>query len=265
MSQLITLSETRESPLRLRLLSYNMQVGIAMRHYGHYLTGAWRHALPHRGARASLDRMSEMLQGYDFVAIQEADAGSLRTALRNQLEYVARRAGYQHYGFTTTRDLRPFAHHALGYLSRLKPVSVREHALPGRIPGRAAVTVSLETSAGGIDLIVTHLALGEGTRIRQLDYLAAQTAGTGRAVLMGDLNAEPDMLRRHEGLRERGFWVPESVPPTFPSWRPRRSIDHVLPTQDLSLDRIEALPYVMSDHLPLAVDIGMSKKPQSTR
>ena len=256
---------TAGDALRLRFLSYNMLVGMAMRHYGHYLTGAWRHALPYRGARANLDRIADMLQGYDFVAIQELDGGSLRTALRNQLEYLARRAGYPHFGFAVTRDLRPFAHHGLGFLSRYKPLQIVEHALPGPIPGRGAISVSLDTSAGGLEVMVTHLSLGAGTRARQLDFLAARTPAGRHAVLIGDLNSGPEALREHEGLRQRGFWVPDAVPPTFPSWRPQRAIDHVLLTRELRLDRLEAVPHVMSDHLPLAADITMHRKPATER
>ena len=79
---------------RLRLLSYNIHVGARPSHYGHYVTRAWRHLLPGPGMHATLDQMAEMMQGHDFVAVQEADAGSLRTRFVNQLEYLAKRAGY---------------------------------------------------------------------------------------------------------------------------------------------------------------------------
>ena len=36
---------------RLRLLSFNIQVGISTERYRHYLTRGWQHLLPTRGGR----------------------------------------------------------------------------------------------------------------------------------------------------------------------------------------------------------------------
>lgn len=246
-------------PLRLRLLSYNIHVGLEARHYGHYFTGAWRHALPSSGGRAGLDRIAELIRGYDFVALQEADAGSLRTRNVNQLEYLAQRAGYSHWGHSVTRNLRPFARHSLGYLSRFAPVEVREHTLPSPIPGRRAMSISLGPTAGGLTLIVTHLSLGRGTQTRQLDYLSAQVPPDGPVVLLGDLNCTPETLRRHAGLKASGLWLPEGSPVTYPSWKPRHSIDHVLVSPHVQVHSVEALPHAHSDHLPLAVEIGIQR------
>lgn len=245
--------------LKLRLLSFNIHVGLGSRHPVHYLTRAWRHALPGPGARAHLDRIAEVVQGYDFVAVQEADAGSLRTRQVNLLEYLARRAGYPHWGHSITRNLPPFARHSLGYLSRFEPKAVNEHLLPSAIPGRRAMTIDLGATAGGLRLMVTHLSLGRGSRQRQLDYLSAQVPTQGPVVLLGDLNCEPEFLRSHEGLRRSGLWLPETTPATYPSWKPRQRIDHVMTSSHVDIHRVDVLPDVLSDHLPLAVEIGIRR------
>lgn len=254
-------SQPLSDRLRLRLLSYNIHVGLEARHYGHYFTGAWRHALPSSGGRAGLDRIAELIRGYDFVALQEADAGSLRTRNVNQLEYLAQRAGYAHWGLTVTRDLRPLARHSLGYLSRFEPAAVREHRLPSPIPGRRAMSISLGPTAGGLTLIVTHLSLGRGAQQRQLDYLSAQVPPDGPVILLGDLNCTPAMLRSHAGLKSSGLWLPGNAPATYPSWKPRHSIDHVLVSPQVQVHSVEALPHAHSDHLPLAVEIGIQRIP----
>lgn len=243
--------------VKLRLLSFNIQVGLGSRHPAHYLTHAWRHALPGPGARAHLDRIAELMRGYDFIAVQEADAGSLRTRQVNLLEYLARRAGYPYWGHSITRNLPPFARHSLGYLSRFEPKAVNEHWLPSTIPGRRAMTIDLGASAGGLRLMVTHLSLGRGSRQRQLDYLSAQVPAHGPVVLLGDLNCEPEFLRDHEGLRRSGLWLPATTPATYPSWNPRQRIDHVMASSHVAIQRLGALPDVLSDHLPLAIDIAI--------
>jgi endonuclease/exonuclease/phosphatase family metal-dependent hydrolase len=247
-------ADASANPLRLRLLSYNIQVGLRTRDYLHYLRGAWRHAWP-SGQRANLDRIAAFLGEFDFVAIQEADAGSFRTKFLNQVEYLARLAGFPHAGLAVTRDLHPVARHSLGYLSRIRPAAVTEHALPSLIPGRRAMSIDLGETAGGLRLVVTHLSLGRRTQHRQLHYLSALARDARHAVLLGDLNCEPEFLRQHSGLRDSGLWLPPENPVTFPSWKPRRSIDHILVSPELKVERLESLPHAHSDHLPLAADI----------
>lgn len=242
---------------RLRLLSYNIHVGAQPAHYGHYLTRAYRHVLPGPGMHATLDRMAEFMRGHDFVAVQEADAGSLRTRFVNQLEYLAKRAGFSHLGFAVTRDLRPLARHALGYLSRVAPLRSAEHALPSRIPGRRALTIELGPDGGGLTLLVAHLSLGRQDRQRQLEYLGRLVAPGTPTVLLGDLNCEADFLREHGALGRGGIWVPHHTPATFPSWRPRRSLDHILATPHVSVHRLETLPHAFSDHLPLLAEVSV--------
>ena len=63
---------------RLRLLSFNIQVGISTERYRHYLTRSWQHLLPHTGRSGNLQKIGDLLGDFDLVALQEADGGSLR-------------------------------------------------------------------------------------------------------------------------------------------------------------------------------------------
>lgn len=69
----------------LRVLSLNIQVGLQTGGYHHYVTNAWKHFLPSRGVRAHLDRIAQFATAYDVVALQEADAGSLRTQVITEI------------------------------------------------------------------------------------------------------------------------------------------------------------------------------------
>lgn len=244
-------------PPRLRVLSFNIQVGLHTAHYGHYITRAWRHALPGRDPHAALDRVAELIRDYDFVAIQEADAGSLRTRSVDQMAYLAQRAGFPHHGLAITRDLKPFARHALGYLSRHPARIIGTHDLPGPIPGRRALQVEVGAPGGPIEIVVTHLSLTRGTRDRQLHHLIACIAPEKPSLIMGDLNAESSALREHPALKAAGFWLPDDTPATFPSWSPRRSIDHILLSSHMDMHRLETLPPALSDHLPLAAEVSV--------
>ncbi len=207
---------------RMRVLSYNMQVGLETGHYGHYVTRAWRHALPGAGMHRTLDRIAEVLADYDFVALQEADAGSLRTQFTNQVEYLAQKAGFAHWGLSVTRNLQPVARHALAFLSRHAPVRVEEHVLPSLLPGRRALRIALGAETGGLEVLVAHLSLGRGAQMQQLDYLNRLVPTSGPALLLGDLNCDSTALRRHALVSGSRLLVPETSPLTFPSWQPRR-------------------------------------------
>ena len=65
------------TPQRLRLLSYNIQSGLTTRKYSQYLTRSWKHLVPVPSRMANLDGIARVLKGYDIVALQEVDAGSL--------------------------------------------------------------------------------------------------------------------------------------------------------------------------------------------
>jgi endonuclease/exonuclease/phosphatase family metal-dependent hydrolase len=241
-----------------RLLSYNIHIGAQPAGYGHYLTRAWRHALPGPGMHETLDAIGDVMQGYDFVAVQEADAGSLRTRFVNQMEYLAKRAGFNHVDLVVNRDLRPVACHAMGFLSRHAPAAVVKHRLPGRIPGRSVVEVALGAEVGELSLLLTHLSLGHFDRHQQLDYISGLVNPARPTVLLGDLNCEPDILRAHEALTGCGLCVPPETPATFPSWRPKLRLDHILGCKRVSIRRLEALPSLLSDHLALAAEIAVT-------
>ena len=256
-----TIMQEPDRPLttgrRLRLLSFNMQVGMPTAHYGHYVTGAWRHVLPSRSVRRNLDRIAELARDYDVVALQEADAGSLRTASVNQIEYLARRAGFQHWRLGVNRDLGPFAQHAIGLLSREPLHEVRHHPLPGPMRGRGALEATiLDADHHPLQLVVAHLALSRGARARQLHHLAELARPDEDTLLLGDLNCEPDEIAAHPELRRLGFRIVHETP-TYPSWQPRRSIDHVLASPSVLTQACLVLPDRLSDHLAVSTEVRL--------
>ena len=116
---------------RLRLLSFNIQVGISTERYHHYLTRSWQHLLPHAGRASNLQRIGDLLGNYDLVALQEADGGSLRSGYVNQVEQLAQLGAFPYWYQQLNRNLGRFAQHSNGVLSRLEPQGLEDHPLPG--------------------------------------------------------------------------------------------------------------------------------------
>ena len=236
----------------LRLLSWNIQTGVNAGGYHHYVTGSWKHLLPHRGRVQVLDRIAAVIGDFDIVALQETDSGSLRTGFVNQTEYLAHRGGFRFWRDQTNRELGGVARHANGLLSRLRPSRVEHHALPG-IPGRGLIHARYGRHAP-LHVFVLHLALGRRGRQRQVGFLAELLADCRHAVVMGDFNCTPDSVELRSLTERAGLGAPGFSTGTFPSWRPRRHIDHILVSSEIDVQRLYVPDWICSDHLPVALD-----------
>lgn len=258
---------------QLSLLSFNMQVGVGTRRYREYVTRGWRHLLPSQQVRDNLERIGELLVGHDIIGLQEIDAGSRRSGYRNQIEQLAEGAGFGYWRVQVNRDLGRVAQHGLGLISRFEPFDVREHKLPGRLPGRGALIARFGAPGNALTVVVTHLALGPGSRSKQLAAICALIADHDHVVVMGDTNCSAAALIADPVLAHSGLHVYDRPLATFPSWRPRRGIDHILTSPSVSVREARVLDARLSDHrpihmcvqLPPAVSAAMTPAPRPAR
>ncbi len=242
---------------QLRLLSYNIQTGIATRRFHQYLTHSWKHLLPHGERVENLNRIAHMIHDYDVVGLQEVDAGSLRSGFINQTEYLAVRGGFPYWYDKTNRNLGKLAQHSIGMLSRFPTAEITEHKLPGLVPGRGALTVEFKTAGSPLILIILHLALGRRARKRQLGLVSELMDGYKHTVVMGDMNCQPDSEEMKWLLDNSQLVAPADKLPTFPSWRPQKNIDHILVSPTLQIEDVRVLNYPLSDHLPISMTIRL--------
>jgi endonuclease/exonuclease/phosphatase family metal-dependent hydrolase len=240
---------------RLRLLSFNIQVGISTQRYRHYLTRGWQHLLPHTGRADNLQKIGGLLADFDLVALQEADGGSLRSGYVNQVEHLAQLGAFPYWYQQLNRNLGRLGQHSNGVLSRLRPSAIEDHPLPGPA-GRGAILVRFGEGSEALVVVMMHLALGARARTLQLAYIRELIGGFRHLVLMGDMNTQASDLLLHSPLRDLGLLAPQ-VEATFPSWRPQRCLDHILLSPSLTLERVEVLAQPISDHLPVAVEIRL--------
>lgn len=250
---------TQTGRQRLRLMTYNIQVGIRTHRHWHYYRQAWRHVLPPSTRTRHLAPIARMLRGQDLVAVQEADAGSMRTRGVNLLNYLAERADYPYWHLHGHRSLAPLARHGMGLLSRYAFFECETHALPGRIPGRGAVIYRLGRADNPLTVVVTHLALGRSDRDRQLSHIRELVHHDEHVILMGDLNCDQEELHQHPLFRERGFQAPGDILHSYPSWKPDRQIDHILVSPDIRIVSSGATAFKWSDHLPVTMEVELPK------
>ena len=241
----------------LRLLTFNMQVGIQTSAYHHYLTRSWQHLLPHPQRTQRLDMVSSVLSRFDIVGLQEVDGGSFRSSHINQIEYLATRAGFPHHFQQLNRNLGRIAQHSNGLLSRLAPTQIEEHRLPGTLPGRGAIHARYGDGPDALHLFVAHLALSHRARVNQLDYLSEIIQPLRHVVVMGDLNCTPEQLHTHTRFCTSLPLHPVRPLLSYPSWQPRRALDHILLSSSLQAKDVRVLDHLFSDHLPIAIDVAL--------
>lgn len=253
-------SESASAP-SLKLLSFNIQVGIQTSAYRDYLTKGWKHVLPHENRITNLHRIASVVSEYDIVALQEVDSGSIRSGFINQVEYLAQLAQFPFWYAQLNRDLGPLARHGNGLLSRIQPQGLEDHKLPGAIPGRGAVIARLPYAGDELAVVMLHLSLGDRSRRRQLAYVAEQVAHDRQVIVMGDMNTPARALLEDSPLKTLDLKPAEDPKPTYPAWRPSVSLDHVLVSPNLKIHDYQVLGHQISDHLPIAVEVAAAERP----
>jgi endonuclease/exonuclease/phosphatase family metal-dependent hydrolase len=220
-------------------------------------------------------RIAEVIDRYhpDVVALQELDAGLIRTEMIDQAKLIAR-----------TLEMSFHFHSSLqveegGYgnavLSRSKVRLVKAGALPTEplhpsFERRGAVWTEVNLGGRKIQVVTTHFGLDRRERNRQAEAITGpewlgHPGFPTPAVLCGDFNALPgspayrrltrqlrDAQRGLSGLRMKGTW---------PVQLPFMRIDHLFLTPDLKVRSITIprtpLTRVASDHLPLIVTLEL--------
>ncbi len=245
---------------QLRLLSFNMQAGMEVQRFRHYITRSWQNILPAKGKIKNLHRISELLKDYDLVGLQEADGGSLRSGFVNQVEYLAKLGDFPFWYQQCTRDFGSFGRYGNGLLSRVLPLGVEQHKLPGAMPGRGAIFMRYGDDQHHLIVINLHLALGRRSQQQQLSYVRELIEQYEHVVIMGDMNTHARHLLDASPLRGSGLYTPACVSrKTYPSWAPSRTLDHFLVSESVRVTDTWTPNFTLSDHLPVALELELPR------
>jgi len=228
--------------------------------------------------RLDVGRVAEVIaaQSPDIVALQEVDVRRARTGGVDQAHRIAQRLGMAfHFNAAFRVEEEQFGD---AILTTLPERLVKAGALPGhprfpQLESRGALWVEIETPAGVLGVINTHLGLVPREQRLQAAALAGKDWVDGAApgaplVLVGDMNATPRnaayrilAARMAEARRAAPF---SHRAPTFPSTFPVLAIDHVFANEAVVVDAVrtslDPLSRLASDHLPLIVDLSLAAR-----
>lgn len=193
--------------------------------------------------------------GADLIALQEV----LRPFHgEDPLEAIADGLGL-HVAFASTR-LHRLGELGNAILSRwpMVGVSVLDLSL-SRVERRLAMWAQFHFDGGMLDLIATHLALGDRTRHRQVRLLLENPRFQGGpTLLVGDLNS----WRQCKATRALDDELHHNLdwPPSFPATRPVLSLDRIYSrgAKILEVDsHASPAARAASDHLPVVAHIEL--------
>lgn len=231
-----------------------------MSHYDHQLRVlTWNiHGFCGDGGRPDPERTLRVIRAIDadIVALQEVDGRTQFGRMAGAFEWLADAMGAHRF----EARLLGTPGREYGHLlwSRWPLQHATLHRLPGGWEPRGAIEAQVETPAGRVRVISTHLSLSAGARRLQGSYLADRLQPDERTIVLGDFNewghgAVHRRLERHLSL------VPAA--PTWPSRRPFVALDRIYAGRHLlcrsaNVDRAGGLA---SDHCPLIADFAKAE------
>jgi endonuclease/exonuclease/phosphatase family metal-dependent hydrolase len=214
----------------------------------------------------------------DIIALQEVDDQMPLRENQNQARFFADELGMKHIFFPTENSgLHKFG---LAILSRFPFNRCHCIFLPNLYPRlkprkRGSIRASIQTPAGPINLINTHLSLFKLERRKQLKTLLGESwlmavPEDEPVVICGDMNAGPlsktyrtlsryltDVQKDLKDSRSHVFQ------PTFHSKSPLFRIDHIFVSAHLKTISVEVRrtpgTQTASDHLPVVADLTILK------
>ncbi|WP_444996579.1 endonuclease/exonuclease/phosphatase family protein [Aliikangiella sp. IMCC44359] len=256
---------TQHSDNRLKLLSYNIQVGIGSHSYKDYVMQSWRHILPDSKRQIHLANIAQWMADFDIVALQEVDAGSLRTQFVNQVAFLAQKGGFPHWHHQQNRHLGKFAAHSNGLLTKHPVEHIVHHKLPGRIAGRGALQANFGKGEHQLLVLSLHLALSPQARKKQLTYICELLAAYPYYVIMGDMNCDHKQAAKEFNKSGLDVTVGNNIQPTFPRWNPKHHYDQIWVSSNLRIVDCQVMELGVSDHLPIMMEIEIPDKLQSIK
>lgn len=199
-------------------------------------------------------------QDPDVVGLIEVDTGSVRSGLVNQAQFIADSLGHYSiyeckYGMSSINKMLPVVRkQSNAFLAAPRVEGERFHYFETGIK-RLIIELELEDCA----IFLVHLSLKFRHRHDQLRYLHGLVKQCTKPVIVaGDFNTfwgdhEIYLFCEAAGLvsaNQQGL-------PTYPSQSPRRELDFILHSRQISIKRFEIPRVTHSDHLPLVCEFDI--------
>ncbi|MBR5483986.1 MAG: endonuclease/exonuclease/phosphatase family protein [Alistipes sp.] len=223
-------------PHRMRIMSYNIRIGIGMDN------------------NTDLQRAADVIKRVnpDFVGLQEVDSVAERSGWVDQAKALGEMTG-MHYIFAPALE-RSKGLYGIAALVKEKPISYRNIHLPGQEEVRTFLVLEYDDYL----LCNTHFSLVADSRKESVDIIRQVVSEYDKpAIITGDFNMLPTSEECHK-MDE--MWKPlsDTTRFTFPADGAMWAIDYIWGRDgfDYKVLNYEVVDEPMaSDHLPLYIDV----------
>jgi endonuclease/exonuclease/phosphatase family metal-dependent hydrolase len=240
----------------MRFLLYNIRYGTG----GRRLLFPWSGYL--RRTNSNLLDIIRFLKALnpDIIGLVEVDAGSYRSARKNQASTIANAMGHYHSyhsKYSASHVARSLPLMKLQGNAFLTRDSIRHEKFHFFRKGVKRLVIELDLA--DVRIFLVHLALGFRSRHAQLSDLYDLVKGTDKPhIVAGDFNArwgdrEIALFLAATGLSSAST----DRKPTYPSWAPRRQLDFILHSPEIRPTKFWTPRVEFSDHLPLVCDFAI--------
>ncbi len=210
-----------------------------------------------------LDNIADFLKSKrpDIVCLVEADSGSIRSHDLNQAEYIKNKLGFKSlanyckYGKKSLLSKLPyFRHLGNAVLSRYPFIKIIEHDLKKGVK-KVVIEVTVNDC---LTLYLVHLPLIRYARKRQLRQIAHIVEYSHHPKLvLGDFNTAKGDPELDAFLDSTNMKLSSHNLKTFPSWKPKKCLDHVLYSDNIKIKKVSVPKINFSDHLPIIIDFDV--------
>ncbi|RHW43331.1 endonuclease [Neobacillus notoginsengisoli] len=219
-----------------------------------------------------LERIAGLIreEGADIVALQEVDRHyGARSNFEDQAKRLANLLDY-HYVYAANLNLDPQEEGAerrqygTAIVSKYPIIQSENFFLPsfGK-EQRGLLETTINVKGNHIRMYNTHLGLDVPQRLAQVEEInRIVTAKKTPAILMGDLNAEPEAEEIQLLLSGVNFFdVFENIDNanTFPVESPSKRIDYIFASEGLKVSNQEVIYSTYSDHLPVVAEFELER------
>ncbi len=240
----------------MKFLTYNIQAAIGTKHYLDYGIKAHKQLVHTREKWYGLLQIARLIRQYDVVCLQEVDLGGLRSDFNNQAAQLQSLSKHPYMISQTNRTVGYLSIHGNAILSRYPLKLIDDIQLPGKIAGRGVLIAQACIDDRTYTIVNTHLSLGVQDQIMQFNLLYEKLRFCNHVILSGDFNCRLTSAHFEEFIHNSGLQAAtDDQLLSFPSWKPKKSLDHILTSSDLKVTDCHTLTQQFSDHLAIAADV----------
>lgn len=248
--------EKRET---IRILNLNIEYGASItKGYWQYITSLWKYVIPH--SIFALKAISKVINHWDvdLCTFVEIDGGSFRTMHINYLKKLANMTVLKKWHFFPVRHMLNLSNQGNGILTRYEILETHNYKLITRGENRCLSHTTIRLNGEIMHVLTTQLALGKRSRRYELMQIADIIKRIrGPIIFTGDLNTsnEAELIEiENIGLKRL------VTTKTFPSWKPRRTIDYIFYSEDFEVLNYHVIDQLkISDHLPIIAEFKIKK------